>query len=132
MSCAEKSATRAFCLETNVPPSKCISFTGQYRIMWHGGGLITKLCPTLCNTMDYSLPDSSVHGISQARTLEWVVISEKWNDAIMMTLKKARVPDPACVPAQSVTQSCLTLCDLTDCSLPGSSVHGISQARTLE
>ena len=75
MSCAEKSATRAFCLETNVPPSKCISFTGQYRIMWHGGGLITKLCPTLCNTMDYSLPDSSVHGISQARTLEWVVIS---------------------------------------------------------
>ena len=30
------------------------------------------------------------------------------------------------------TQSCLTLCDLMDCSLPGSCVHGISQARTLE
>ena len=29
-------------------------------------------------------------------------------------------------------QSCLTLCDLMDCSLPGSSVHGISQARILE
>ena len=27
---------------------------------------------------------------------------------------------------------CLTLCDPVDCSLPGSSVHGISQARTLE
>ena len=32
----------------------------------------------------------------------------------------------------STTQSCLTLCDPTDCSPPGSSVHGILQARTLE
>ena len=31
-----------------------------------------------------------------------------------------------------VTQLCLTLCDPTDCSLPGSSVHGIFQARVLE
>ena len=31
-------------------------------------------CPTLCNPMDCSLQDSSVHGI-QARTLEWVAIS---------------------------------------------------------
>ena len=31
-----------------------------------------------------------------------------------------------------VTQSCPTLCDPIDCSLPGSSVHGIFQARTLE
>ena len=30
-----------------------------------------------------------------------------------------------------VTQLCPTLCNLTDCSLPGSSVHGILQARTL-
>ena len=36
-----------------------------------------------------------------------------------------------CVHAQSLS-SCLTLCDPTDCSLPGSSGHGISQARTLE
>ena len=33
---------------------------------------------------------------------------------------------------QSASQSCPTLCDPTDCSLPGSSVHGISQARILE
>ena len=32
----------------------------------------------------------------------------------------------------SVAQSCLTLCDLMDCSPPGSSVHGILQARILE
>ena len=31
-----------------------------------------------------------------------------------------------------VTQSCLTLCDPMDCSLPGSSVHGILQARIQE
>ena len=31
-----------------------------------------------------------------------------------------------------VSQSCLTLCDPTDHSLPGSSVHGILQARILE
>ena len=31
-----------------------------------------------------------------------------------------------------VAQSCLTLCDPVDCSLPGSSAHGIFQARVLE
>jgi len=31
-----------------------------------------------------------------------------------------------------VAQSCLTLRDPMDCSLPGSSIHGISQARVLE
>ena len=35
-----------------------------------------------------------------------------------------------CVRAQSL-QSCLTLCDPIDDSLPGSSVHGIFQARML-
>ena len=39
--------------------------------------------------------------------------------------------DHACVCAQSL-QSCLTLCNVTDCSTPGSSVCGILQARTLE
>ena len=32
----------------------------------------------------------------------------------------------------SVAQSCLTLCNLMNCSLPGSSIHGIFQARILE
>ena len=32
-------------------------------------------CPTLCDPMDYSLPGSSIHGILQARLLEWVAIS---------------------------------------------------------
>ena len=31
-------------------------------------------CLTLCDTMDYSLPGSSVHGILQARILEWLAM----------------------------------------------------------
>ena len=37
--------------------------------------LVTQSCLTLCDPMDYSSPGSSVHGISQARILEWVAIS---------------------------------------------------------
>ena len=33
---------------------------------------VAQLCPTLGNSMDCSLPGSSVHGIFQARVLEWV------------------------------------------------------------
>ena len=33
-----------------------------------------QLCPTLCNPVDYSRPGSSVHGILQARILEWVAM----------------------------------------------------------
>ena len=32
-------------------------------------------CLTLCNPMDCSLPGSSIHGICQARVLEWVAIA---------------------------------------------------------
>ena len=38
-------------------------------------GLVAQSCPTLCDPMDCSLPGSSVHGILQARILEWVAIS---------------------------------------------------------
>ena len=33
---------------------------------------VAQSCPTLSNPMDYSLPGASVHGIFQARVLEWV------------------------------------------------------------
>ena len=35
---------------------------------------VAQLCPTLCDPMNCNLPDSSVHGILQARILEWVAI----------------------------------------------------------
>ena len=36
---------------------------------------LTQSCPTLYDPMDCSLPGSSVHGILQARVLEWVAVS---------------------------------------------------------
>ena len=39
-----------------------------------------QLCLTLCDLMDCSLPGSSVHGISQARILEWIAISDPAGD----------------------------------------------------
>ena len=36
--------------------------------------LVIQACPTLCDPVDSSPPGSSVHGILQARTLEWVAI----------------------------------------------------------
>ena len=36
---------------------------------------VTQSCSTLSDTMDYSLPGSSVHGIFQARVLEWGAIA---------------------------------------------------------
>ena len=74
-------------------------------------------CPTLCDPMDSSLPGFSVHGILQARTLEWVAIS-------FSNARKWKVKE--------VAQSCLTLSDPMDCSLPGSSIHGIFRATVLE
>ena len=36
---------------------------------------VAQLCPTLREPMDRSLSDSSIHGIFQARVLEWVTIT---------------------------------------------------------
>ena len=41
----------------------------------HSLSEVAQSCPTLCNPMDCSLPGSSVHGIFQARVLEWAAIS---------------------------------------------------------
>ena len=72
-------------------------------------------CLTLCDSIDGSPLGSSVPGILQARTLEWVAIffsnAGKW---------KVKV------------KSCPTLSEPMDCSPPGSSVRGIFQARVLE
>ena len=36
---------------------------------------ITQSCLTLCNPLAWSLPGSTIHGILQARVLEWVAIA---------------------------------------------------------
>ena len=61
------------------PPShiSCIGRRVLYQLSYQGKeeSEVAQLCPTLCDPMDCSLPGSSVHGIFQARVLEWGAIS---------------------------------------------------------
>ena len=63
---------------------------------------VAQLCRTLCDPMDRSLPGFSVHGIFQARVLEW--------GAIVFSGDLAA----AAAAAAKSLQSCLTLCDPID------------------
>ena len=96
--------------------------------------------------MDYGMPGSSVHGILQARILEWVAIpfsrgsSWPWDWTRVFCIAgrffmvwATREAHRMCLCVSVlVVQLCLTLCNSTDCSPSGSSVHGICQARILE
>ena len=91
--------------------------------------------------MDDSLTGSSIHGIFQARVLEWgaIAFSEGLVNCKSLDVGTSLVGSwynkEATVAKESeskVAQSCPTLSDPTDCSPPGSSIHGIFQARVLE
>ena len=102
--------------------------------------------------MNCSPPDSSVHGILQARILESAAISfsrdlsdpgiEPRSHALQADSLQPEPPEKLrllfilhtynCLPEVLVTQSCSTLCNSMDYSPPGCSVHGIFQARILE
>ena len=98
---------------------------------------VAQSCATLCEPMDCSLPGSFVHGIFQARVLEWVAISfSKYSYscvfiAIYEYSMKLRYLFKLATAAKSL-QSCPTLCDPIDGSPPGSAIPGILQARILE
>ena len=84
---------------------------------------LTQSCLTLSNPMDCSPPDSSVHGIFQARVLEWGAIAfsqHRASDDYILTLRYV---------LYLVAQSCPTLCNPRDCSLPDTSVHGDSPGK---
>ena len=49
--------------------------------------LVTQSCLTLCNPMDYSPPGFSVHGILQARILEWVAFPSPGIEPMSLTLQ---------------------------------------------
>ena len=97
--------------------------------------LFPNLCPTLCDPMNCSLPGSSVHWIFQAIVLEWIAISfsrgssQHRDQTWIKGLTKIK---NHLVKESEVAQSCPTLCDSMDCSLPGFSFHGIFQARVPE
>ena len=59
------------CMYGKVP----LLFTWNYHNIVNRLCEVTQSCPTLCDPMDCSLPGTSIHGIIQARILEWVAIS---------------------------------------------------------
>ena len=98
--------------------------------------------------MDCSPPVPSVHGILQARILERVAMpssrgsspprGQTWVSSVSCVSSRFFTTTatweafwPPCVLVK-LPQSCPTLCDHLDSSPPGSSVHGILQARILE
>ena len=109
--------------------------------------LFTQSYPTLCNPMDCSLA-GSVHGILQARILEWVFISFSRESSWLRD--QTLVSCVSCIAGGFFThwafnpnkrqlfaaakslQSCPTLCNPIDGSPPGSPVPGILQARILQ
>ena len=48
---------------------------------------VAQLCPTLCDPMDCSPPGSSVHGIFQARVLEWGAIAFSGKQSLEPTFR---------------------------------------------
>ena len=74
-----------------------------YRLQLNlGMSSVTQSCPTLCYPMDCSPPGSSVHGISQARILEWVAI---FSYSRSFLLKPESLASPALVDAFFTTET---------------------------
>ena len=99
---------------------------------------VAQSCLTLSDPMDCSLPGSSIHGIFQARVLEWGAMLVEFSP-LSLGLKKSSEALAKCntlasvfiypcltpcfcqqhPPCCSVSQSCPILCDPMDCSMPG-------------
>ena len=81
---AEVSTRNLYFILQSDPPGECALFISiiqddttvvlQKGMKWEESE-VAQPCPTLCDPMDYSPPGSSIHGILQARVLEWVAIS---------------------------------------------------------
>ena len=89
-----------------------------------------------CRDLSLIFKDSSYQGLKYLETKSRLYIKLfTLTQSVSLDLKIhtpgcrfSPVPHCCCL----VTQSCLTLCDPMDCCMLGSSVHGMSQARTLE
>ena len=85
---------------------------------------VAQSCLTLRNPMDCSPPGSSVHGILQARVLEWGAIA--FSNYYTTTWQKSKwrwKHMTHTLQFSSVAQSCPTLCDPMNRSTPGLPVH---------
>ena len=123
---------------SQAPPRSCAFFFLLYFIEVCMPAKPVQSCPTRWDPMDCSPPGSSVHGIIQARILEWVsmafsrgslpkcaIPSEPGTSvssclyralALKSTLFSSALIFSCCC---SAAQSSLTLCNPMDCSMPG-------------
>ena len=90
---------------------------------------VTQACPTLSNPMECSLPGSSVHGICQARVLEWVAIAfSVWAAyrQLLVTLKPTHLhsfTNPPSRPFSFPVTFTFSASDLSDLSAPTCHKH---------
>ena len=99
----------------------CVPFYGSIHFCYTCAAAAAKLlqsCPTLCDPIDGSPPGSSVPGILQARTLEWVAISFssawkwKWSRSVVSNylqphgLQHTRLLHPWEFPGKSTAVGC--------------------------
>ena len=71
----------------------------------HAAAKSLQSCPTLCDPMGYSLPGSSIHGIFQARVLEWGTIAFSGLEHIGLQLL-ASLPSVMLPPSRSPSPLC--------------------------
>ena len=100
----------------------CISYEGVLECMCSCGECVC-VCVHVCMCVSKEGPVNWAFGRSMQ---PWFVFKA------MSSLIKYQVPNSLISTLASVTQSCPTLCDPMDCSLPGYSVHEVLQARILE
>ena len=70
-------------------PQRCTHFGKSHSTIYTLAVAAAKSCqscPTLCDPMDSILPSSSVHGILQARILEWVAMPSLLQDIYTLTI----------------------------------------------
>ena len=114
-------------------------------LIWSKKSVSCSVMSDFCDPRDCSSPGSAVHGIPQARILEWVAISfsrgSSWPRDQTLAFRIAHLKYSennsnslqSCYPVLNeiihtkvlVAQSCPTLCSPIHGSPPGSSVHGI-------
>ena len=109
------------------PGKQCLKPANSFwSVYWLQFSSVTQSCLTLFDPMDCGTPGFPVYHQLPEFTqthVHWV------GDAIQLSHP---LSSPWVSEVSEVAQSCPTLGNPMDCSLPGSSIHGIFQARVLE